>query len=149
MRFRAKFGSIGITSVALACFYLFLLLSTRHPEPLKRSFAAVFILLASLKVLSRVFIYWDLKPTGLRERRMWHTREVPWQEIASVGSWNPKQPASDCLAIDYARPAPLSDRGRILASPADRKQFIAAVRRFAPHAAFDPETERTWLSRFL
>jgi hypothetical protein len=41
------------------------------------------------------------------------------------------------LQVDYARPAPMSDRGHVLANPEDREQFIRTLRRFAPQATFD------------
>ena len=38
------------------------------------------------------------------------------QEVIHVGPWNPKQPSSALLAVDYACPAPMSDRGSIIAN---------------------------------
>ena len=92
---------------------------------------------AAIIVLTKLFVYWDVNSGCLRERRLWNTKEVAWQEVTHVGAWNPKQPASDTLAIHYARSTPMSDRGDVIAAPEDRQQFIAALRRFAPHATFD------------
>jgi hypothetical protein len=85
----------------------------------------------------QIFIYWDVDDDGLRERRLWKTKEVAWRNVRHVGAWNPSQPASDYLAIDFARPAPTPGRSRIIAHPEDRTAFIAALRRFAPQAVFD------------
>lgn len=93
--------------------------------------------MATARTLSQAFIYWDVDPEGLRERRLLSTRSIPWQEVVHVGSWRPNQPASDYLEIDYARPAPISDRGTVIANPEDRSGFISALRRFAPQANFD------------
>jgi hypothetical protein len=101
------------------------------------SLAVIFVILASQRVFSQVFIYWDLDSDFLRERRLWNKREVAWKEVTHVGSWHPKQPSSDYLAVYYARPEPMSDRGSIIANPEDRAQFVAALRRYAPQAKFD------------
>jgi hypothetical protein len=93
--------------------------------------------MASVRALSQAFIYWDVDPEGLRERRLWGTKSVPWQEVVHVGSWHPNHPASDYLEIDYARPAPIYDRGSVIANPDDRSGFLSALRRFATQANFE------------
>lgn len=137
MRFRAKFGMLGWTSIAMACFVIVLRLSPGHHNEALRIMVPFWIFNAAIIVLTKVFVYWDVNSGCLRERRLWNTKEVAWQEVTHVGAWNPKQPASDTLAIHYARSTPMSDRGDVIADPEDRQQFIAALRRFAPHATFD------------
>jgi len=117
--------------------YMAFLLSAKHPGSIQIFTAVVWVFLGSIEALSRFLTYWDLGSFGLHERRLWNTREVPWQEVTHVGAWNPERPSSDFLAIDYARPAPISDRGSVIANPEDRQQFIDALRRFAPQASFD------------
>lgn len=135
MRFRAKFGAIGWFWVGSACLIATLWLSgRRHSE--SRFLALFFLVMASLQVLNHFFIYWDIDPAGLRERRLWSTREIHWREVTHIGGW-PSQPSSDSLQIDFARPAPISERGSVIANPEDRGGFIAALHKFAPEAEFD------------
>ncbi len=136
MRFRAKFGALGWCWVGLACFVVVLLCSGLRAGGFG-DFAVLIVLFAMQRVLLHAFTYWDVLSDCLRERRLWNTREVAWREVQHVGGWRPSQPSSDSLAIDFARPAPLSDRGSIIAHPEDRSAFIAALRKFAPQAAFD------------
>lgn len=139
MRFRTKFGAQGYCLVSLAilygCFALF------GPHHLQRSMwgfaAAVWLWWAFVRIMSQLFNYWELDSDSFRIRSLWSTREIPWQEVTRVGSFNPKQPSSGFLEVDYARPAPMSARGHILANPEDREQFIAAMHRFAPQATFE------------
>jgi hypothetical protein len=81
-------------------------------------------------------VYWDLDSAGLHERRLWGERKIPWQEVIRVSAWNPEQTSSDFLAVHYARSAPMSDRGSVIANPDDRKQFLAGLRRYAPLTVF-------------
>ena len=73
----------------------------------------------------------------MKERRLWQTREVPWIEVTQVGPAFKRN--SEFLAIDFARSAPMSDRGTITANPIDMKEFVAALRRFAPQSSFELE----------
>ena len=74
---------------------------------------------------------------SFRAHSFWTLKEVPWEEVTHVGSYFPIQPSSDLLAVEHARPAPMSDSGRILADPQDREQFLATLRRYAPQATFE------------
>ena len=134
MRFRAKFGALGWCWVGLACLALVLWFSGLRSGTLGW-LVICYALMALQRVLMQIFVYWDVDDDGLRERCLRNTREVAWREVQHVGGW-PK-PWSDSLAIDFARPAPLSDRGSIIANPEDREEFISTLRRFAPQAAFD------------
>jgi hypothetical protein len=121
----------------MACLVIILQVSPGHHNRSLGFMSFFWIINASTIVLTNVLVYWDVNSNCLRERRLWHTREVAWSEVTHVGAWNPEQPASDTLAIHYARPAPMSDKGDVIANPDDRQQFIAALRRFAPQATFD------------
>ena len=82
------------------------------------------------------FTYWDLEGAGLREHRpFWKTKTIPWSEVTYIGPW--ESASSKRIAIEYERKAPFPDRGRIIATPARRQAFIAALRRFAPQAEFE------------
>lgn len=93
------------------------------------------IWLALLNLVPRLFTYWKPRAEGLWERRLWHTQQIPWEEVTRVSNW--PGTGSEGLRIDYARPAPLSDRGAVYASSADRDGFLAELRRHAPHAEMD------------
>ena len=134
MRFRAKFGALDWCVVGMALFAIVLWLSGAHLGVM--TFLAV-VPLASLRILSQLFIFWDVDGDFLRERRLWSTHQIPWHEVVYVGSWNPSWLESDYLEIDYARPAPLSERGSVKANPEDRARFIASLHRFAPQADFE------------
>ena len=136
MRFRAKFGALGWCYVGLACFFAFLWISgDRHVGFV--SLVLGFSLLTLQRVLNHIFVYWDIDSIRLFERRLWNTREIPWCEITNIASWTPDQPSSDFLEVSFARPAPMSDRGSVIANPEDREAFIAALHKFAPQAEFD------------
>ena len=131
MRFRAKFGLVDWFWILTTCVITLAWITGRRSSTL---FLFVFGLNALIRVVSQLFIYWELDSSGFREHRLWSTREVAWQEVARVGLWNPR---STVLEIQYARDAPLSDRGTVIANPGDREQFLAAIHMFAPRAAFD------------
>lgn len=142
MRFRAKFALIDWAWLAIAAFVLVLLLS--GPRRAKDSlvwYGFLILLFAAIRVVLYFFLWWDTTPGGLRERRLWSTRTIPWTEITGVAPWPDGQAGGrahrDSLAIEYARAAPLSDQGRLIANPADREGFLREVRRHAPQASFE------------
>lgn len=136
MRFRAKFGALGWFWVGVALFYFLWLPFGPHRDNFAwRAIPPVFY--ALMMVLSKAIAYWDFNPTHLHERRLWRTRDVPWEEVIHIHARDPAHPSSGYLAVDYARTAPMSDRGTIIANPADRQGFIAALRRSAPQADCD------------
>ena len=139
MRFRTKFGAQGVFLVSLAILYAYFAFfgHVARLQPFWGFTAAIYIWWALLRVLSQIFNYWELDADCLRQRNFLGVKEIPWQEVTRVGSFPPKHPASSMLQVDYARPAPMSDRGYVLANPEDREQFIRTLRRFAPQATFD------------
>jgi len=134
MRFRARFGAVDYFWIAGLCLYI--VLPFVMPNRGLHFAQILSIAVASFQILTKTLTWWDLDSDGLKERRLWYTREIPWREVLRVGGLN-SRPASRILAIDYARPAPMSDRGQILASPGDRAQFLAALHRFVPTADFE------------
>jgi hypothetical protein len=120
----------------MACFYAYFLLFRWRPS----MFGAIpigFFLLALFQILSRLLVYWELDESSLRVQSFRTTREIALAEVTHVGGLVPGKPSSACLRVDYARPAPMSEQGYILATPKDRVRFIAALRRFAPQATFE------------
>ena len=133
MRFRKKFGALGYAWAGSACLFAALWLSpNRKPELVP--FVIYFGLMALVQIVSYFFIYWEIESDHLRERRLLTTREVSWAELKSVSPWGK---STEYLALDYSRPAPMSDRGSIIANPEDRSAFIDAIRRYAPQASVE------------
>jgi hypothetical protein len=139
MRFRAKFGIDAWTQVGLAILMAFPLVFGRNSGFGKtEAFLAVLISLpAVFMFLSRYFIYWELAPTCIREREFWNEKEVTWNKVTHVDKYLPGLTTDHALAVWYVNPASRSGRSYIVANPEDRKDFIAALRRFAPLAIFD------------
>lgn len=136
MRFRAKFELVDWSMIAMLCYLAFLVHRNAHRAAIV--FLSIYLLfLGSLHIFKYLFIYWDLNADSLRERRFLNTKDVAWQEVNYIGPSDPRYPSTSNLVIDYARPAPMSDRGRIYACPRDREKFLISLRQFAPHAEFD------------
>jgi len=138
MRFRAKFGALGWCWVGLSCAWVLIAVfkynqSGSFPSGLS---TALFVLVGLQQVLPPLFTYRELDSSGLRVRRLWHRKEIAWEDVTHVGGFNGRSSAS-MLEVDYARAAPMSDSGHILANPDDRRGFIQELRKFAPQADFD------------
>jgi|GEM_PF-2547308 len=129
MRFRSPIGLPEWTMAGIGLFSLVQLIS-----PLSRSkyIPICLISLALSNLAPRLFTYWESRAEGLWERRLWRTQQIPWEEILRVSGW--PGTSGKGFQIDFARSAPLSDRGTIYASPADRDSFLAELRQHAPHA---------------
>jgi hypothetical protein len=135
MRFRAKFDRLDVLYLALPLFALGLLLSgPHHASPFLRIFAVLWGLLGLFRVLDRFCTYWDVASDGLRERRLWSVRFIPWAQINSVAPWPDGKPMHGAVVIDFARPAPLSSTGRVIANPDRLDEFLAELREHAPQA---------------
>ena len=138
MRFRAKFGLASWAWLVVALFAALLIPS--HPHRLSGAVplnVGIYVVIALWQVLAYFFIWWDVTPTGLHERRLWSSRTVAWSEITRVGSWPNEAKPSNSVAIHFFRPGPLSAAGQVIASPADRREFLAAIRGHAPGAVVD------------
>jgi hypothetical protein len=126
----------GIYTLSLGVLYSCILVGSwffhwHMSWPIGEKLAGTAMILVALQVaLSRYFIYWEIDSAGLRERRYWIVKEVAWVEVTHVGSFPRNSPTSDTLEVDYIR-------GRIVAKPEDRREFISALRRFAPQANFE------------
>jgi hypothetical protein len=137
MRFRAKFDRLDVLYLALPLFMLVLLLSgPQHASPLLRIFAVLWGLLGLFRVLDRFCTYWDVASDGLRERRFWSVRFIPWAQMSSVAPWPDGKPLQGAVVIDFSRPAPLSSTGRVIANPDRLDEFLAELREHALQARF-------------
>lgn len=137
MRFRYKFGALDGAWVWLALFMTVLWSSAHgHRSTNLSILAASWIFLAALRVSNHLFVYWDLDSTGIRERRFWGIKQIPWSEVTLVQGLN-GSPSSNFLEVWSSRPSPISASDRVLAYPGNREEFIAALRRFAPQANFE------------
>lgn len=138
MRFRSKFGLLSWTYVSLALFGIVLRFGPGHRSGHPQTFVlVVYIMCAAIYVIPQLLVYWDLSPEFLHERRLWSERNIAWEEVTRVSAWGQDPLSSSTLAIDYYRPAPMSDRGTIVANPIDRQQFLAEIRRHAPQATIE------------
>jgi hypothetical protein len=136
MKFRTKFGALGWFSVSLACLYGYTVLLTGKSRSTLGISAAVWIAWAALRIFTYVFTYWEADITGLCRHGFFATRHIAWDDIEHVGGFNGRASAA-MWTVDDSREAPVSDRGQIMANPADRLEFIAALRKFAPQADFE------------
>ena len=89
-------------------------------------------------VADYVWNWWGIGETGLIQHRLRSSRTVPWSEITRVAPWQPgKRPHSEWLEVDYAREAPISDRGSLRFRPADRDALVFELRARAVRADFE------------
>jgi hypothetical protein len=138
MRFRAKFALIDWAGLTLAAFAWLLFFSEPHrvDAPLLW-YVTLMNVFAGSRVVLYMFVYWETTIEGLRERRLWSTRTIPWPEITAIGPWPDRHPNRGFLAIEYTRPAPLSDRGTLVANPENREAFLGEIRRHAPQVRLE------------
>jgi hypothetical protein len=134
MRFRQEIRLLDKAKLVLGLLCLLRFAFIPHFSATSQWWIIVLPLSALQTILDKSFIYWECNPDGLRERRFWRIKDVPWEEVRQVGRWRPK---AETLAVIYAHPAPFSSSGCIVADPADPAGFLAALRQFAPQAVFD------------
>jgi len=134
MRFRPYIGWIGWLGIAA-----FSLKSTVHVLQYFLSghqtqdlvLAALWLITPLLGATYYLFVYWDANPSGLIARRLWKVKRIPWQSVRSVG----RHPLFvGHVMVSYGHPN--EDCGRLLAAPANRTEFIAALCKYAPQAEF-------------
>lgn len=136
MRFRAKFVWLDAAWLATALFCAVLWISgPGHASTRLRLYTLFFILNVVVRTLIHFSIVWKAGPDGLNERRLWNRRTIPWSEITEVTPWPEERPIRGYLAIYFARSAPLSDRGTVIANPGNLDVFLAAIRHHAPQTS--------------
>jgi hypothetical protein len=136
MRFRVKFGTDGWLFVIIACAFFVFGICNLH-SVIRRDIAITIVILCLDLVFKKVFTYWELDSAFFRERRLWKVKEIPWQAITCVGSLTPGRSSPGFVTILCDDRAPMASRGRIVANPEDRTQFLATLRTFAPQAKFE------------
>jgi hypothetical protein len=97
----------------------------------------IWVISGLLEALRIRFVYWDLSPAGLRERRLWQVRQVAWEDVTRVANWYPDYISSNYLEVHMVRNPRTSRRGSIVVNPERREEFIQVLRRFAPQARFE------------
>lgn len=79
-------------------------------------------------------IYWELTPRCLLLRKLWKTKEIPWNEITRVG-WLGNMSGTFSISVGHR----MEDYDRLYIEPSDQTGFIVALRKYAPHAVFELE----------
>lgn len=138
MLFRSRFGWLQLF-MALTWVTLSFAWFRIHPhEFLGQAYLVLGILQLLIAVATYFFVWWRIDDSGLTQRRLFSTRTIPWNEITRIGPWQPhSKPMPQWLAVEYARPAPMSDRGELLIQPADRNTLVRTLRAHAPQADFE------------
>jgi hypothetical protein len=93
--------------------------------------AGGWLILAALGVFYCLFVYWDLNLDGLSARVFWKVRKIPWQSVRSVSKFGF---GTDDVIIRFGHS--VENYGNLIATPANREEFIATLRKFAPRAEF-------------
>jgi hypothetical protein len=138
MRFRAKFALSSWLWLAVAVFVWILFASGPHRAIGNlRYYVVLYTFIGLSQLLVHQFIWWDILPDGLYERRLWSSRTIPWAEVSHVTFWPNETKPSSSLAICFSRPAPLSAAGQVIATPADRDGFLSVLREHAPQARIE------------
>ena len=112
-----------------------------HKHPHDR-IGQLYLLLGIVQLIVAIatyfFIWWRIDDSGLTQRRLFSTRTIPWNEITRIGPWrHNNKPIPNWLSVEYARPAPLSDRGELLFQPAKCFFLVRALRARAPQAEYE------------
>lgn len=140
MRFRKKFGVLGlfnlaIAGVTLAASYY----HPRHPHNAIGFAGAMLLVDPLLRFAGWAWVYWDVEPQGLRARRFWKETEVPWSEITRVGPAFPNLKSSSVLAAYYGHPGSAMPPGKLVIDPEPEHEpeLLAELQKYAPQAVFE------------
>jgi hypothetical protein len=101
MRFRAKFGALGWFWVGLICLWIAAAVFKhyRSTSGIHGSIAVLGILPVLFLVLNLMFTYWELDSSCLRVHRLWHKKEIAWEDVTHVGGFNGR-PSASMLEVD-------------------------------------------------
>jgi hypothetical protein len=138
MRFRKSFGLLGWIWVWIACNEVFSWLTGLHPRPLHIASFILTALLVAYQALGRYFIYWDLNSSGIHEWYFGRKKELipAWGKVLVVRNFLPGMRWDGTVSIYFDNPASKTGFSYFVTTPHQRKDFIAALRRFAPQAKF-------------
>jgi hypothetical protein len=144
MLFRSRFTWVQLVQLATALIWIPLSFTWFHKHPhdaIGQAYLLVGILqffIAAYCIAAYFFVWWRIDDSGLTQRRLFSTRTIPWNEITRIGPWQPNtKPIPQWLSVEYARSAPLSDRGELLIQPADRNTLVRTLRTHAPQADYE------------
>jgi hypothetical protein len=142
MRFRAKFQWLQVTTAIL---WIGLSYAWIHRATAPPGLRVTYLLTGIVQLFALLFYVamyvtsWEIDEDALVQRRLWSARRVPWDEIARIGpSYIGKNPKRTWVEVEYARSAPMSERGTLLLQPEDRDGLIQELRSHAPQAEFEP-----------
>lgn len=140
MRFYSKVSAALWINVFTACVWVYIAFAHHTHTSIASAYkltAAVWIFLGLVTVLMQLFCFWELRPEGLFERRLWNTRIIPFDQITRIApALLGNKPRPGWLGIDFHRPAPMSESGTLLLAPSHPEQLLQALRQVAPRAAF-------------
>jgi len=138
MRFRKKFGALGLLYLAIACLILAdAYYNPRHHHNGLGFAGAAFLIDPVLRLATWAWVYWDIEPSYLRAQRFWKSTEIPWTEITRVGPAFPNRRSSNVLAIYFGRSGPAAKPGKVVIDPEDESGFLAELQKYAPQAVFE------------
>jgi len=76
-----------------------------------------------------ILVYSEMDAACLRLHKFWKRKEIAWPQVTSAGRFGF---GTDDVIVRFGHR--IEDYGYILTQPADRDEFLAAIRLFAPQA---------------
>lgn len=121
-----------------ACNGVYSWLTERHARSLDIVQFILCALLVAYQLFGRYFMYWDLDSEGIHERYLGSKKELlpAWDKVLVVRSFFPGFPWDGTESIYFDDPASKSGFSYFVTTPQHRKEFITALRQFAPQATF-------------
>jgi hypothetical protein len=135
MKFRHKFEKINWVMPALAIPQIALELSSHHDSTIFKAFVvSSWVSVILLYVYAWLFPRLELDAFRLRRRGLFRTKEVSLAEITRVKNLGF---STDRVQIEFRPPDSFVETRSIVVNPADRTDFVAALRQVAPRATFE------------
>jgi hypothetical protein len=137
VKFRPKIENWQLIAVVLSVSLLNVLMSGLDHR-LNRTIGICTIILFFVATLAGVAairsIYWELSPQCLILHKLWKRKQIPWSEVTEIG-WLGNMSGTFRINIGHQ----IEDYDRLYIELNDQTGFIAALRKFAPHANFELE----------
>jgi hypothetical protein len=138
MLFRTRFGWLQLLMALTWATLSFAWFHKHSHDRLGQAYLILGILQLLIVTVTYFFVWWRVDDSGLTQRRLFSTRTIPWNEITRIGPWHHNnKPIPRWLSVEYARPAPLSERGELLLQPANCFFLVRALRVRAPQAEYE------------
>jgi len=144
MRIRARYDGMTIFWILLSITQIAIIIDRIHRSVLHRSTGwmildrvslATWAFALTLHGLHPLFNYWKVEPTGIRYRKLWLTKEIPFTQIAAI---RPVKIHGGTVEIEVAR------RGKdiyphqyLIADPTNREAFLQAIETHAPQTLLE------------